>query len=390
MPAAPNRIYLDANAGAPLLEQARAAMIEALRQSGNPSSVHAEGRRTRQLVEAARAQVASLVGARPENVIFTSGATEAAVLALTPRILAGAGIRPLSRLYIGATEHPCVLAGGRFAPAAVTPIPVHATGVVDLAALEHALAQHDHDSGAPMLALMLANNETGVVHPVAEAARIVKAHGGYVFCDAVQAIGRLPVDISALGVDFLAISAHKIGGPQGIGALILRDEAIRPEPLLTGGGQERRRRAGTENVAAIAGFGVAARLAGHHLNDVARITALRDRLEREALAIAPELRIAGSGAERIANTSLVISPGLPGEIAVIAFDLEGIAVSAGAACSSGKVAASHVLVAMGEPDDIARSAFRVSLAHDAQVSEVDGFLGAWRTIRGRMTDSRAA
>jgi cysteine desulfurase len=322
--------------------------------------------------------------------VFTSGATEAAVFALTPEVWSGKAGAPAGRLYVGATEHPCVLAGGRFPASAVTRLPVDRSGAIDLAALERAFRTHDHASGAPYLALMLANNETGVIHPVAEAAAIAKAHGGYVLCDAVQALGRTKPDIAALGVDFLSLSAHKIGGPQGAGALVLADESVRPAPLLTGGGQERRRRAGTENVAAIAGFGIAARSATHHLMDVGRLAELRDRLERELLAVSPEARIVGAGAERLPNTTLFAVPGLAAETLVIAFDLEGIAVSAGSACSSGKVASSHVLEAMGEPPEIARAGIRVSLTAEARAGDVERFIAAWRVIHSRMHRSRAA
>lgn len=384
------RIYFDANAGAPLLPEAREAMLAALGEAANASSVHAEGRRARDIVETARAEVAAAVGVRPDSVIFTSGATEAAALALTPNIVARRASTPVARLYVGATEHPCVLAGGRFPASAVTRIPVLRSGIIDLAALQRALEAHDLEEGVPYLALMLANNETGIVHPVAEAARLVKAHGGYVFCDAAQAPGRIPVDLTALGVDFLALSAHKLGGPQGAGALILAEEDVRPQPLLTGGGQERRRRSGTENVAAIGGFGVAARLAAHHLQEVERVAALRARLERELLAVSPEARIVGANAERLPNTTLFAVPGIAAEIAVIAFDLEGIAVSAGSACSSGKVATSHVLEAMREPPEIARSGVRVSLTAAASEADVEGFIAAWRAIHSRMAGSRAA
>jgi len=383
------RIYLDANAGAPLLPQARDAVVAAL-GAANASSIHSEGRQARATIEGARADVAAAVGAKPENVIFTGGATEAAALALTPRILSGSAIVRVGRLYVGATEHPCVLAGGRFPPSAVTRLPVGRSGIIDLAALRRALEMHDKGEGAPYLALMLANNETGVVHPVAEAAALAKAHGGYVFCDAVQALGRIAVDIESLGVDFLALSAHKIGGPQGIGALVLADEGIRPEPLLTGGGQERRRRSGTENVPAIAGFGVAARLSGHHLQEANRIAELRDRLEREIFTVSPEARLIGAEAKRLPNTTLFAVPGLGAEVVVIAFDLEGIAISAGSACSSGKVLASHVLAAMGEGPELARAGIRVSLPAEVEAADIDNFIVAWRAIHGRMRASRAA
>ena len=384
-----SRIYLDANAGSPLLPEVREAMVAALGSAANASSIHAEGRQARLLVEGARAEVANAVGAKPENVIFTSGATEAAAHALTPWLLSGRGRVHAGRLYVGATEHSCVLAGGRFPPQAVTRLPVERSGRIDLDALAIALEQHDDSDGIPYVALMLANNETGVIHPVAEAAQMVKARGGVAFCDAVQALGRVPLDIAELGVDFLALSAHKLGGPQGAGALILANEALRPEPLLTGGGQERRHRAGTENVTTIVGFGVAVRHSAHHLSDIGRIAALRAELERQVLAISPEAKIVGGETERLANTTLFAVPGLSAETAVIAFDLEGIAVSAGSACSSGKVGASHVLEAMGEAE-IARSGVRVSLTSQASAADVEAFAVAWRAIHGRLRQSRAA
>ena len=386
----PKRLYFDANAGVPLIAEAQAAVVAALGAHGNPSSVHGEGRKARAAIESARIMVGEAVGADPENVIFTSGATEAAAFALMPEIHSGSTRRRAGRLYVGATEHPCVLAGGRFPPDAVETLPVLADGTVDLAALERALACHNSENGVPYVALMLANNETGVVHPVAEAARLVKARGGIVFCDAVQALGRVPVDIQALGVDFLALSAHKIGGPQGVGALVLADGNLWPEPLLKGGGQERRRRAGTENVSAIVGFSVAARRALHHLPDMRGIAALRDAMEAGIRTVAPEAKIIGDGADRIKNTTLFAVPGLSAETLVIAFDLEGIAVSAGSACSSGKIAASHVLQAMGEPQDIAKGGIRVSLTAEVDEAAVEAFIIAWRSIYRRMRESRAA
>lgn len=383
------RFYLDANAGAPLLAEARAAMVDAL-GSANPSSVHFEGRAARAIVETARRRVAAAVGARPGGVIFTSGATEAAALALSPLLRRGKETVRASHLYVGATEHPCVLAGGRFAGESVTALPVKPSGVIDLDALGAALAAHDRDSGVPLVALMLANNESGVLHPVAAAARLVRSHGGLVFCDAVQGLGRVAIDIEELGVDFLSVSAHKIGGPQGAGALVLADEDVRPAPLLAGGGQEFRRRAGTENVAAIAGFGVAAERAIDHLLKMDRIAALRDSLEKGLAETAPDVYIAGRGAPRLANTSLFAVPGVAAETAVIAFDLAGIAVSAGSACSSGKMQASHVLAAMGAGASHAAGGIRASLAAGAGAEEIEAFLAAWRGIHARMGSSRAA
>lgn len=384
------RIHFDANAGLPLHREVRAAMVAAFDVAANPSSVHAEGRAARAIVERARVEVAGAVGARPENVVFTSGATEAAALALSPRFTAGARKVSIGRAYIGATEHPAVLSGGRFRAGDYTLLPVGRSGVVDLEALESALSRHDREAGPPLVALMLANNETGVIHPVTDAVRLAKRHGGYVFCDAVQALGRIPLDIGELGIDAISLSAHKIGGPQGVGALILADADLRPDPLLKGGGQERRLRAGTENVAAIAGFGVAALLTAHHLLRADEVAGLRRRLEAKVLAVSPEAIIAGSEAERLSNTTMFLVPGLSAETMVVAFDLEGIAVSAGAACSSGKIAASHVLSAMRYPEEMARAGIRVSLPGEATIAEVDAFALAWQAIHARLGRVRAA
>jgi cysteine desulfurase len=384
------RIYLDANASAPLLEAARQAMLNVVADTGNPSSVHAEGRQARAVIETARAEVAELAGAEPDQVIFTSGATEAAATALTPQLLSGSGKIAASHLYVGASEHPCVLAGGRFEAENVSILPVDASGIIDLAAFEQALGNHDQAAGRPFVALMLANNETGVIHPVAEAAAIARRHDAVIFCDAVQAAGRIALDITALGVDMLALSAHKMGGPQGVGALILADEALRPVPLLTGGGQENYRRAGTENVAAIAGFGVAAKAARHHLEKAGRIGDLRRQLEAGIKRVAPDASIFGAAAERLANTVLFAVPGVNAETAVIAFDLEGIAVSSGSACSSGKVGDSHVLAAMGVSPDLRRGAIRMSMAPSATATETEHVVDAWKRIYARLSDRHAA
>ncbi len=384
------RIYFDANASAPLLEAARQAMLSVVARTGNPSSVHAEGRRARAAIETARAEVGALAGADPDQVIFTSGATEAAVTALTPQLASGSKAIAASHLYVGASEHPCVLSGGRFEAANVTVLPVDANGVIDLAAFERALSDHDAAAGRPFVALMLANNETGVIHPVAEAAAIARRHDAVIFCDAVQAPGRISLNIKALGVDMLALSAHKMGGPQGAGALVLADEALRPVPLLTGGGQEKYRRAGTENVAAIAGFGVAAKAARHHLEEAGRITDLRQQLEAGIKHVARDAVIFGAAAQRLANTVLFAVPGVSAETIVIAFDLEGIAVSSGSACSSGKVGDSHVLAAMGVSPDLRRGGIRMSLAPSASEAETEHVVDAWKGIYARLSDRRAA
>jgi cysteine desulfurase len=376
------RIYLDWNATAPLRPEARAAMLAALDAVGNPSSVHAEGRTARRLIDDARRHVATLVGAEPGNVVFTSGGTEANMLALSPALgTSGSAVRDV--LLVSAIEHPSVLAGGRFAPDAVAQVPVAPDGRVDLPALEGRLAALKREGRTrPLFSLMHANNETGVVQPVAAAAEIVHRAGGMLHVDAVQTAGRNPCDINSLGADLLTLSGHKLGGPKGVGALVRRDEGLHlADPLIKGGGQERGLRAGTENVAAIAGFGAAAAVAGRDRDgERRRLAGLRDRLEAGLKADFPGTIVFGEAAERLPNTTLFALPGAKAETAVIGLDLGGVAVSSGAACSSGKVAASHVLAAMGVPAALARGAVRVSLGHATEESDVDRFLFAWTRL----------
>jgi cysteine desulfurase len=361
------RTYLDWNATAPLRPEARAATVAALDVLGNPSSPHAEGRRARAVVEDAREQVAALVGARPAEVVFTSGGTEAnnAVLAAGWDAVAVSGV-----------EHASVLAPARASGARIIELPVRPNGMVQLDA---ALPPGE---GRALFSLQMANNETGVVQPVAQAAAAARAQGYVVHSDAVQAVGRVPVDLRVLDVDCLTLSAHKIGGPKGIGAVVVHERASLPA-FVTGGGQERRRRAGTENVAAIAGFGAAAAAARRDLAHVSRLAALRDHLEAEVRAITPQAAIIGEGAERLPNTTSIALAGASAETLVIAFDLAGIAVSAGAACSSGKVGTSHVLQAMGLEPGLARSAIRVSLGWSSTERDVAAFVTAWGRIAVR-------
>jgi cysteine desulfurase len=369
------RIYLDWNATAPLRSEARAAALAALEVIGNPSSVHGEGRAARRLVEQAREQVAALVGAEPRNVVFTSGGTEANMLALVPTATR-------ERLLISAIEHPSVLAGGRFPAGTIEHLSVTGDGQIDLAALERHVAAL---GGRALVSVMAANNETGVVQPVSQAARLVHSAGGLLHVDAVQLAGRIACDITAMGADLLTLSAHKIGGPKGVGALIGRTGLDAFTPLITGGGQERGARAGTENVAGIAGFGAAAAAARACLvTEAARMMALRDRLEMGLKAATSEVLIFGVEAERLPNTTLFAAPGVKAETAVIALDLEGAAVSAGAACSSGKVQSSHVLAAMGVPPPLARAAVRVSLGPTTMDSDVDRFIEAWIKVSGSL------
>jgi cysteine desulfurase len=365
------RAYLDYNASAPLLPEARAAVLAALDVTANPSSVHSEGRAARRIVEEARRDIAALVDARPEHVVFTSGATEAAATLLSPNWRMGRGAVRMSRLYVCDADHPCLLAGGSFAPERVTRIGVDAQGVMDLAALEAALEGHDKSEGMPLVAVHAANNETGVVQPFARIAALVKAAGGVLVLDAVQAAGRIPLDITAGCADFLILSSHKIGGPKGVGAIVGASDLMKPKPLIAGGGQEKGHRAGTENLAGIAGFGAAARLAMENLVRIDAVRALRDRIEDMVLAAAPDAQIFGRTTERLANTVFFAIPGIKAETAQIAFDLAGIALSAGSACSSGRVGPSHVLKAMGYADT--EGALRVSIGQATTEAEITRF-----------------
>jgi cysteine desulfurase len=372
------RNYFDWNATTPLRDEAQESMADALALPGNPSSVHAEGRAARKTVEHAREEVAALVGARPADVVFTSSGTEANMLALTPAIQISTDKRPRSRLLLSAIEHASVRAGGRFSRDTMTEIAVDAQGRLDLAALREAVAK----SPRALVSLMLANNETGVIQPVAAAAEIVHAADGLLHVDAVQAAGRIEFDISSLGADLLTLSAHKIGGPKGVGALVRRSDDIHlPEPLIRGGGQERGLRAGTENVAGIAGFGAAAAAARRdRAVEAAHMLALRNKLEAGVKTVSPQAVIFGAGAERLPNTTLFAVEGMKAETAVIAFDLEGVAVSSGAACSSGKVQPSHVLAAMGVSPALTRGAVRVSLGWSTTEADIETFQNTWRKL----------
>jgi cysteine desulfurase len=375
----PDRVYLDWNATTPLRPEAREAMAAAWDLSGNPSSVHAEGRQARRLVEEARVRVAGAVGAVPRNVIFTSGGTEANALALTPGLRRASGL-PVQRLVVSAIEHASVLAGGRFRAEAVSTIGVTRAGLLDLDGLRSALA-----GGPPALvSVMLANNETGAVQPVAEAAEIVHAAGGLLHVDAIQAVGKISFDINVMKADLVTLSAHKIGGPKGVGAVLLAEGLAGPEPLLRGGGQELGRRAGTENVAGIAGFGAAVKAAMDALAiDATRLESLRNRLE-SGLVLTPGVIVFSRDAPRLPNTTLFTVPGLKAETAVIGFDLAGFAVSSGSACSSGKVQPSHVLEAMGAGPELAQGAVRLSLGWSTSDADIDRCLEAWRKLAGTL------
>jgi cysteine desulfurase len=376
----PDRVYLDWNATTPLRPEAREAMAAAWDLPGNPSSVHAEGRKARRLVEDARAAVAGAVGALPRNVAFTSGGTEANALALTPglRLKSAPAVQ---RLVVSAIEHASVLAGGRFPAEAIAAVGVSGSGLLHLDRLREALA----DGPPALVSVMLANNETGAVQPIAEVAEIVHAAGGVLHVDAIQGLGKIAFDISALNADLVTVSAHKIGGPKGVGALVWAEGMQGLEPLLRGGGQERGHRAGTENVAGIAGFSAAVRAAMDALEkDAIRLESLRNRLET-GLRQTPGVLIFSQDVRRLPNTTLFTVPGLRAETAVIGFDLTGIAVSSGSACSSGKVQPSHVLEAMGFGRELAQGAVRLSLGWSTCEADIDRCLEAWRKLAGTLT-----
>lgn len=363
-------VYLDYNATAPLRPEAASAMVSALDLCGNASSVHRYGRLARRAVEDAREAFATAVDARAADIVFTSGGTEANNLALR-----GSG----RTLFISAVEHDSVRAARDDAGV----IRVDRDGVVDLRHLEELLAAVD----APVLvSVMLANNETGVVQPIAEVVALARRFGALVHCDAVQALGKIPLSFAALDVDMMTLSAHKLGGPQGVGALIIRD-GVDVAPLLRGGGQERSRRAGTENVAGIAGFGAAASLTGQAVADAPALEALRDGIEARVRAIVPDAVIYGVDAPRLPNTSCIGLPGVSNEVQVMALDLAGVAISAGAACSSGKLTPSHVLQAMGAGDDAAARAIRVSLGWQTSAADCDRFVEVWTALASRRARS---
>jgi cysteine desulfurase len=357
--------YLDYNATAPVRPEVVAAICAALERTGNPSSVHRPGREARRTLERARGAVAAMIGAAPGQVVFTSGGTEANNQALACA---------RGPVVVSAIEHDSVLAAVPDAGRAV----VDGEGRIDLACLERQLAR----VRPVLVSVMLANNETGVIQPLGEVVELARRHGARVHCDAVQAGGKLAIEVAALGADFLTLSAHKLGGPQGIGALVL-GAAIEPAALLCGGGQERRWRPGTENLPGIAGFGRACELAIADVDWQRRTGALRDELEARIAAIAPGARVFGRGAERLPNTSCLSMPGVSNQTQLIELDLAGIAVSTGSACSSGKVGPSHVLAAMAVDPAEAATAIRVSLGWASTSEDVERFALVWSSLYAR-------
>ena len=381
------RTYLDWNATSPLLPAAREAMLAALDIAGNPSSPHAEGRRARSVVETARESLGAALDVSARSLYFTSGATEAANWVLSPTQAQG---RTYGVLLAGATEHACVRDGHRFASGHVKLVPVDTEGLLDVAALAHRVAREadEHGAGRVLVAVQSANNETGVLQPMEAIATAVADMGGVLVCDAVQSVGRgLP--LPAAPITFL--SAHKLGGPKGVGAVIVRDEALLPAPLLRGGGQERRQRSGTENVAGIAGFAAAAcAVIRDAASFVTHTRGLQQRLEAGLKAIEPATQIFGQKAARLSNTTCFAVPGVSSETALVALDLAGVALSSGSACSSGKVATSHVLAAMGVAPELARGALRLSTGAATTAADIDRFLGAWSQFLSRRAQRAVA
>ena len=364
------RAYLDHNATSPLKEAARTAMLEAVTEGGNASSIHAEGRAARHRIEAAREKLAQSLGVIPQMVVFTSSGSEANNLAIK-----GA---PVERLIIGATEHPCVLEAAKASGKPMDILLVDQNGQPDLNVLDALLAK----PGKALVSLMLANNETGIIAPISQVADHVRAADGLLHTDAVQAFGKMTLRMPILGADMLTISAHKFGGPIGAAALIIRD-GVAMAPLIHGGGQELRRRAGTENVAAIAGLAAA-------IGDLPKeIKALRDDLESFLQAETPAIQIFGKASERLSNTSCFALPGIAADTALISLDLDGVAVSSGSACSSGKVGKSHVLSAMGIEEKLAKSALRVSLGWNTSVKDIELFKTAWKRTAARANQKAA-
>ncbi|MBT3989731.1 MAG: cysteine desulfurase [Rhodospirillaceae bacterium] len=360
-------VYLDHNATSPVRAGVVDAVADALTVSGNASSVHQAGRQARQLVDQARDHVARLVGVSPAEIVFTSGGTEANNL-----VLRGVDV---DHILVSTVEHPSVLE----AADNIEQIPVDKNGLVDLAILEARLSELD---GRILVSVMQANNETGVIEPIAEIVQIAKKYDALVHTDAIQALGKIAVERDALGVDFISLSSHKIGGPQGVGALVINEE-VPLRALNRGGGQERNRRGGTENVPGIVGFGAAAEQAAEELSQAVEIEALRDQLEAAIKSIAPGTVIHGENVDRLPNTTCLSMPNVVSETQVMKFDLAGFMISAGAACSSGKVQASHVLLAMGVEDEEASTAIRISLGHTNNASDVEAFVEQWREMYAR-------
>ena len=377
------RTYLDWNASAPIYPEVVEAMSEALLDGGNASSVHHEGRIAHGRIEAARDQVAQLINANPRDIVFTSGGSEANSLALSG--LAANGT--IDRIFISAVEHPSVMAFATLEGVQVSIIPVDQYGIVKLDALEACLTKAVAANEKILVSIMWANNETGVIQPIEDIVKMTHAHKCLMHCDAIQALGKIPVDFTASGVDLMSLSAHKIGGPQGVGALVVQPTVVLA-PMLKGGGQELSRRAGTENLGGIVGFGLAAELS-HRNDDDTEIASLRNQLESEIRKIRSDVVIFGEDQKRLPNTTCAAVCGTTAEALLIVLDLAGIAVSSGSACSSGKVANSHVLNAMGVEDAVAKAAIRISCGRTTSTQDIEKFLNAWLKAVGTTAKQNA-
>lgn len=370
------RTYLDWNASAQIYPEVVDVMTDALQAGGNASSVHAEGRQAHNRIEMARDQVAALVNAGARDVIFTSGGSEANALALSG--LAANGT--VSRFLVSGTEHPSLLASAEVEGTQCTLIAVDGNGVIDLEDLEIELTKAKAQNQNVLVSIMWANNETGVLQPIERTVKLAHSKGALVHCDAVQAAGKVPMDFNNSGVDLLSLSAHKIGGPQGVGALIVRP-GLALAPMVKGGGQELSRRAGTENLSGIVGFGRAAQIC-KAADSGDRILQLKIDLENKIKALRGDITIFSESCKRLPNTSCIALAGIPAETLLISLDLAGIAVSSGSACSSGKVAKSHVLAAMGIDEALARAAIRISLGWATTQADIDNFIENWAKAVG--------
>ena len=368
-------------------------MLSAYDAPTNPSSIHQEGRKARSLIESAREEIAHFAAASARDVVFTSGGTEALNLALTAGLETQGDKRAFTHLLMSVIEHAAVREGARFEKSKIELIPVDGDGLVDLGWIADRLKAISSEGGRALVAVQAANNETGVIEPIAALSQIVHAEGGLLLSDAVQVAGKMPLDQVTAGADMIALSAHKIGGPQGVGALILKSGGITVQDrLIRGGGQERGARAGTENVAGIIGFAAAAKMASATLDDNAqRLEILRDATETKLRMIAPDVVIFSEKAKRLPNTLAFAVPDMSAETALMAFDLEGVAISSGSACSSGKVRQSHVLAAMGVDPELARGALRVSFGYTSQEADMIRFLEIFERVIGQnQTRTRAA
>ena len=365
-------IYLDFNSTSPILPEVIEKVTETMNVMGNPSSVHKAGREAHSIVEEARSQVAALIGARSRDIVFTSGGTEA-----NNAVLRSTGPKSL---IISTIEHDCTIAASKASGLDVKNLHVDEQGCVNLDMLKTLLEKAEKPV---LVSIMLANNEMGAIQNISSAAKIAGEYGARIHCDAVQAAGKITIDFASLGVDYLTLSAHKIGGPQGVGAIVLTPTAPL-NALIVGGGQELGRRSGTENVAGVAGFGVAALAALTSVTEYARIQTRRDRMEAEIATYANDVILAGKNTRRLPNTSCIVMPGMKGETQVMHFDLNGICISSGSACSSGKVKISHVMTAMGLNEELANCSIRVSLGLSTTDKEINIFIQAWKTLYDRV------